>query len=130
MPKHATCSTRFLSGPASIGAHLHRVGIADDGRCWWCDTGERQTRFHLVARCPAWEGQARCMWRRVAKLCEWERPRAPEVRRLFDEVRAAPAVLSFLRDKRVGRILPLALRERLAGEDGREDEREAGEGPL
>ena len=47
---------------------------------------------------------------------------------LFDDVRAASAVLSFLQDTRVGRIVPLALRESWAGEDGREDDREGQEG--
>ena len=70
------------------------------------------------------------MWRRVAKLCRWERPQAPEVRLLFDDARAVPAALSFLRDARVGRIDPLAIRERWAGEDGREDNREGEEGGL
>ena len=74
-----------------------------------------------------WEGQARCIWRRVAKLCEWKRPRAPEVRKLFNDVRAAPAVLSFLRDTWVGRIVSRAPREG-AGEDGREVKREEEEG--
>ena len=63
------------------------------------------------------------MWKRVAKLCEWKRPRAPEVRLLFEDVRAASAVLSFLRDTRLGRIVPLALRERWAGEEDREVDR-------
>ena len=57
----------------------------------------------------------RVMWRRIARrescggqiarLCEWKTPRAPAVRLMFDDVRAAPAVLSFLRDTRVGRIV-------------------------
>ena len=52
-----------------------------------------------------------------ARLCEWKTPRAPAVQLLFDDVRAAPAVLSFLRDTRVGRMVPLALREEWRGED-------------
>ena len=50
---------------------------------------------------------------------------------LFDDVRAAPAVLTFLRDTRVGRIVPQALRRRRAGGDGREVDREGEEaGPA
>ena len=67
------------------------------------------------------------LWRRVERLCDWEEPRAREVRLLFDDVRAAPAVLSFLRDTRVGRIVPQALRRRREGERGGEVDRE-GEG--
>ena len=57
------------------------------------------------------------MWKRIAKMCEWKMPRAPAVRLMFDDVRAAPAVLSFLRETRVGRMVPLALREEWRGED-------------
>ena len=61
-------------------------------------------------------------------MCEWKRPRAPTVRLMFDDVRAAPAVLTFLRDTRVGVMVPLALRERWAGEGSREEGREGEEG--
>ena len=62
-------------------------------------------------------------------MCEWKSPMAPAVRLMFDDVRAAPAVLSFLQDTRVGRMVPLALREEWRGEDvGREVDREGEEG--
>ena len=103
---------KLLSGHANIGSSLHRIGTVDDDTCWLCDTGQRQTRFHLVARCPTLRGQQRVLWKRVEKLCDWEEPRAREVRQLFDDVRAAPAVLTFLRDTRVGRTVPQAPRRR------------------
>ena len=99
----------------------------DDDTCWLCDTGQRETRFHLVARCPTLRGQRRVLWKRVERLCDWEDPRAREVRLLFDDERAAPAVLNFLQDTRVGRIVPQALKRRRKGELGRELDRE-GEG--
>ena len=52
---------------------------------------------------------------------------------MFDDVRAAPAVLAFPRDTRVGKIVPQALRRRREGEDGMEVDRkgeEAGRGHL
>ena len=68
------------------------------------------------------------MGKRIARLCEWERPRAPAVRLMFDDVHAAPAVLTFLRDTRVGRMVPLARREEWGGEyTSREVDREEGE---
>ena len=66
------------------------------------------------------------MWKRVEWLCDWEEPRAREVRLQFDDVRAALAVLTFLRDTRVGRIVPQALRRRREGERGGEVDREGG----
>ena len=73
------------------------------------------------------------MWRRIEKLCEWERPRAPSVRLMFDDVRAAPAVLSFLRDTRVGQMVsmhPRGEEEEEDGDDsgGEDDESEGEEG--
>ena len=58
---------------------------------------------------------------------EWEKPRAPSVRLLFDDMRAAPAVLTFLRDTRVGRIISLAPREEERAEEA-ESESEGEEG--
>ena len=55
---------QFPSGHAAIGSYLRdKIHKIDSDRCWWCDTGECQSRFHLVARCPAWAGQARAMWK-------------------------------------------------------------------
>ena len=50
-------------------------------------------------------------------------PEAPGGEALFDDVRAAPAVLTFLRDTRVGKVIPQALRRR-RGEIGKEVDRE------
>ena len=44
------------------------------------------------------------LWKEVGKACQWKHPRAPTVRLLFQDERATPAVLSFLRDTKVGRI--------------------------
>ena len=125
---------QLLSGHASIGSFLHRIGSIDDVTCWLCDTGQRQTRFRLVARCPTLRGQQRVLWKRVERLCEWKEPKAKEVRLLFDDIRAAPAVLTFLRDTRVGRVVTQALRRRrerarggVADREGEGDE--GGPGP-
>ena len=52
---------------------------------------------------PAWAPQARRLWRDIGEACEWRHPRTPSVRLLWD-VRAAEAVLEFLRTTRVGCI--------------------------
>ena len=66
------------------------------------------------------------MWRRIERLCEWRTPRAPAVLLMFDDVRATPAVLSFLRDTQVGRMASLAPR----GDEGEGEESEGEEGGL
>ena len=60
-------------------------------------------------------------------MCDWEEPRARDVRLLFDDIRAAPEVFSSLRDRRVGMIVRQALRRRMDGKRGGEVDRE-GEG--
>ena len=49
------CFYQLLSGHAAVAEHLVRVGQAQSDRCWWCGSGERQTRFHLLIRCRRWE---------------------------------------------------------------------------
>ena len=116
---------QFLSGHAAIGSYLKdKIHRADWDRCWFCDTGERQSRSHLVAKCPAWAGQARVMWKRIERLCEWKRPRAPSVRAMFQNQRATPAVLTFLRDTRVGRMVSVTPQ----GDGRREKDSEGEEG--
>ena len=41
---------QFPSGHGSFGSYLKRRNKVDSDRCWFCSTGERQSRFHLVAR--------------------------------------------------------------------------------
>ena len=46
---------QFLSGHGPFGSYLKdKVKEIDSDRCWFCDTGECQYRFHLAARCPVW----------------------------------------------------------------------------
>ena len=47
-----------------------------------------------------WKRIEKCEWKRK-KMCEWKRPRAPSVRLMFDDMRAAPAVFNLAGDVRV-----------------------------
>ena len=58
------------------------------------------------------------MWKSVGKAREWKHPRAPPDRLLFQEEKAAPAVLDFLRESKVGRITLASLE---AGEKDMEE---------
>ena len=43
-----------LVGPRS-DYHLHdKIHKIDTDGCWWCGSGERQSRHHLFTRCRAW----------------------------------------------------------------------------
>ena len=94
-----------------IGAHLVRIGRADSDRCWWCHSGQRQSRHHLFFRCHRWATEGRKLWKKVGKACGWENPRAPSARLLSQGERATPVVLEFLRETKVGKIVTLAQME-------------------
>ena len=61
------------------------------------------------------------MWRRIEAECEGD-PRIPSVRGLFQDPRATPAVLDFLRDTKVGKMPGLELHGIQEDELGREVE--------
>ena len=50
------------SGHAATGAYLaDKAGKIQSSECWWCGSGERQTRRHLFVRCKTWLPRAeRC----------------------------------------------------------------------
>ena len=47
-----------------------KIHMIQSSECWWCGSGERQSRFHLIARCRAWSSQARAMWKRI-EMMRW-----------------------------------------------------------
>ena len=139
------CAGRFyqlLSGHAATAPHLKRVNQVRSSRCWWCNSGQRQTRFHLFRRCRRWRAEINEMWQRVEVSCEGG-PRVSSVRGLFQDPRAIPAVLEFLRKTRVGKMPGLEIHGiqedelgqdiELWAEDGEasdeDHEREGGPGP-
>ena len=103
------CFYQLLSGHAATVVHLKRVGQAPNDKCWWCSSGERQPRHHLLIWCRRWRPEIRRLWQRVEKYCEWESPRAPSVRLLFRDERATLALLELLEDTRAGRMPGLVL---------------------
>lgn len=90
-------------------------------KCWWCNSGERQSRHHLFVKCRTWEAQVKELWKSVGKACEWKHPRAPAVRLLFRDERATPAVLQFLQDTKVGRMATRSPREEEGEWEGLEE---------
>ena len=93
---------QLLSGHVAVADHLLRVGQATEDRCWWCGSGERQTRFHLFIKCRRWEPEIKRVWQRIRSDCVWGG--APSIRWLFGDEKAVPAILEFLEDTRVGRV--------------------------
>ena len=46
---------QLLSGHTAAVGHLKRVGQAPSDLCFWCGSGEKQTRYHLFVKCRRWE---------------------------------------------------------------------------
>ena len=80
--------------------------MIEPSECCWCD-GERQSRYHLVARCRAWAPQGR-MWREIGRACGRKQLTAPAVKNIFGDERTTEAVLTFLRDTEVGCMVAIA----------------------
>ena len=45
---------QLLSGHAEMGTHRFRFDRTDTPECWWCTSGEPQSKHHLFTRCPTW----------------------------------------------------------------------------
>ena len=93
---------QLLSGHVAVAEHLKRIGQADSDRCFWCGSGEKQTRYHLMVKCRRWAPEIRKMWQKVRAETGWSG--APTVRRLFGDKRNVKAILEFLEGTKVGKM--------------------------
>ena len=97
-----------LVGHAVTRAYLcNRTSKIPSDKCWRCGRDEGQTRYHLFIRCEAWAPQSKALCRSVGKAHEWKHSRAPQIKTLFEK-KATSAVLTFVRDTKVGEIASLA----------------------
>jgi hypothetical protein len=98
-------AARYLqlkSGHAVTGAHLLRIGKAEDAQCWWCKKSD-QTVAHLLLHCRKWRRQRDSMMRglRARKVpISAMRDRA-DLETLFGE-EATAEVLRFIENTEVG----------------------------
>ena len=88
-----------------IGAYLvHKIHKISSSECLWCGSGERQSRYHVFVRSRAWLPQSRAMRRSVRV----EASAGAFRQTALSERMATTAVLAFLRETKVGRIVSLA----------------------
>ena len=93
---------QLLSGHAATAEHLVRIGQAENEKCFWCGSGERQTRYHLFVKCRRWTPEIRRLWQRVRMETGWGG--APSVRKLFGNEKNVRAILEFLEKTKVGKM--------------------------
>ena len=110
---------QLLSGHAATGDHLLRANQAERDNCFWCGSGERQTKFHLFVKCRRWGPEVKRLWKRVRLESEWGG--APSICRLFGDEGNVPAILEFLEETEVGKMPSRVL---LAGGPELEEEEE------
>ena len=125
---------QLASGHSMTAPFLRdKFGWVDSDQCWRC-SGGRQSREHLFKECHAWKNEIRELWKEVGKISNNDRdmedntrgrrrnkgkrkkgfgffPRESGVRpgnctvgRLLGDSRFTEAVLSFLRNTKVGLI--------------------------
>ena len=93
---------QLLSGHAATAEHLVRIGQAENDRCFWCGSDEKQTRYHLFVKCRRWTPEIRKLWQRVRMETGWGG--APSIRRLFGNEKNVKAILEFLEKTKVGKM--------------------------
>jgi hypothetical protein len=54
-------------GHAIIGIHLKRIKSIDDDRCWWCNSGDRQTVKHLFKVCAQWRREREILAKEIKR---------------------------------------------------------------
>jgi hypothetical protein len=106
--KHAKKSTmaRYLQlkcGHATTGAHLLRIGKAQDAQCWWCGQSS-QTVSHLLLECRKWRRQRDSMLQklRVRKVSVGG-GRDPAGLKILPSDEAMTDVPQFIQDTDVGK---------------------------
>ena len=84
---------QLLLGHAAVAEYLRRVGQSPRDLCWWCGSGEHQTRYHLFVKYRRWGLGIRRLWQKVRVTYEWGG--APTIRRLFGDESSAgdPGIL-------------------------------------
>jgi len=101
----------LLTGHALVAPFLKdKLKKTDSDQCWWCETGKRQTRDHLIKECGRWKTEINVLWTTIGKKLGWKHHRNKKISKVFRQEKATGAILQFLRDTDIGKIKNGALR--------------------
>lgn len=78
--------------------HLKQINTIDYDRCWWCDSGERQSVKHLVKQCRRWR-EARETLKKAVKNHLWQHH---DLQHLFANRDATKPLLNYLEATEIG----------------------------
>jgi ribonuclease HI len=101
MASSKAIATRYYQlkiGHAVISRHLKRIGTIDDDRCWWCNSGERQSISHLIKECHKWK-QAKKKLQKAFPKCIWNHN---ETQHIFNNRSKTAQMLEFLKETEMG----------------------------
>ena len=93
---------QMASGHALIKTYLKRIGKAETEECYWCGSGEQETRGHLFGRCKKFTQDRLKLYSRLREDCKLKGKLHWPVRRMFQEEKAMSAVMAFLKDTAIG----------------------------
>jgi ribonuclease HI len=97
---------QLLSGHATIGKYLKRIGKTDDPSCGFCRKETAlQSRGHLFNECTYWSRERKRLYQDINSTEKFKDSRVVKmkVRKLFSEEGLTNCILSFLEDTDVGR---------------------------
>jgi hypothetical protein len=67
IPKQrAAVFLQLASRHALIGTHLVHIKKKESNRCWWCESGRRQTHRYLFRECRSWQREFAKLQKEVA----------------------------------------------------------------
>jgi ribonuclease HI len=95
---------QLKTGHCLTGEYLHWTKSRPTPQCWWCRC-PKQTRHHLLKRCPKWKKEQKDLWEEVWKKTGRGRERW-KVHELFAESECSQSILDFLSSTDVGKIVP------------------------
>jgi len=102
----ATRYYQLKTGHCLTGEYLHWTKSHPTPQCWWCQC-PKQTRNHLLKRCPRWKEEQRTLWEEVYKETGRGRWRW-KAHELFAESGCSQLLLDFLSSTDVGKTVPAA----------------------
>lgn len=106
--KDTAVFSQMACGHALTGQHLHRFKQRRSDRCWWCNSGARQTRGHLFGGCSRFRKQYRVLVDEVNRLRKdrkRDKWKEGNVRQLFEEEGYELALIAYMKETGIGYVV-------------------------
>jgi len=108
-------------GHCLTGEYLHWSKSRSTPRCWWCRC-PKQTRDHLLKRCPRWKEEQKVLWQKVEEETGRGRERWKAHELFAEGGQCSQAILDSLASTDVGKTVPPVAKDRDGGSEVSEGE--------